>query len=475
MLILENKHFDDISIKWEEICNQFRSEFGEKTYNGWIYNLNLVSLNSSEIVMSVPTTFIKDWISREYLNGKFKIIDGNRVCIKKGIKQILLDFFPKLMSFQIIVDKDKKEIQEEKVNNISDNVKSISPNDNIYNIGIPLNANYTFDNYVVGTSNKLAYQVAKSIATEDGVDMNTNPLFIYGGVGLGKTHLCQAIAWKIKEIQPTKRVVYLSAEKFMFLFVQSIQEQSMNDFKNKFRNIDVLIIDDIQFIIGKDKTQNEFFYTFETLINNNKQIILACDRSPINLIDLDEKLKSRLNGGLIADIKEPDYQLRLDIIKRKSTILGLNIDNKLMEYIASKIVSSGREIEGCLKRLTVHQNIMDIKITKKEVENILADNIIASQKIITINSIQETVAKFYNISISDLKSVKRLKNLVIPRHVAMYLCKKLTEKSFPDIARSFNGKNHATIIHAVKKIEETIEKDQEIARNVSEIENLLKN
>lgn len=475
MLILENKHFDDISIKWEEICNQFRSEFGEKTYNGWIYNLNLVSLNSSEIVMSVPTTFIKDWISREYLNGKFKIIDGNRVCIKKGIKQILLDFFPKLMSFQIIVDKDKKEIQEEKVNNISDNIKSISPNDNIYNIGIPLNANYTFDNYVVGASNKLAYQVAKSIATEDGVDMNTNPLFIYGGVGLGKTHLCQAIAWKIKEIQPTKRVVYLSAEKFMFLFVQSIQEQSMNDFKNKFRNIDVLIIDDIQFIIGKDKTQNEFFYTFETLINNNKQIILACDRSPINLIDLDEKLKSRLNGGLIADIKEPDYQLRLDIIKRKSTILGLNIDNKLMEYIASKIVSSGREIEGCLKRLTVHQNIMDIKITKKEVENILADNIIASQKIITINSIQETVAKFYNISISDLKSVKRLKNLVIPRHVAMYLCKKLTEKSFPDIARSFNGKNHATIIHAVKKIEETIEKDQEIARNVSEIENLLKN
>ena len=472
---IQNNTVIDTGGTWNEVCSELYNEFGKDTYNAWLSDLKLVSVSNNEVVLSVSTGFIRDWINREYFNGKFKVVDGVRTCTKKGIKQILLDFFPNLMSFQIIVDKDR--VVSTATNNKNNNepvVKSISNNNNLYNIGIPLNNNYTFDNFVVGSSNKLAYQIAKTIASSNNVDLNTNPFFIYGGVGLGKTHLCQAMAWKIQETQPDKQVVYLSAEKFMYLFVQSLQEQDVNTFKNRFRNIDILIIDDIQFIVGKDKTQKEFFYTFETLINDNKQIVLACDKSPANLIELDEKLKSRITGGLVVDIKEPDFQLRLDIVKQKSEKLSLDINDTLAKYIAEKIVSSGRELEGCLKRLQIHQNIMNIKITRETIDEILCDNISNNQKTITIANIQEKVADYFSISLSDLKSIKRTKELVIPRHIAMYLCKQFTTKSFPEIAKSFNGKNHATVIYAVKKMEELIEEDVEISKSVRDLEKQIK-
>lgn len=467
----ENINIDLDTQKWDSACNIFCNEFGEGIYYGWINNLNLVSVSEFEIIMSVPTVFIRDWILKEYFNGKFKNVNGNMVCIKKGIKQILVDIFPNLVSFQIIIDKNIT-VKETKEN--INNVQSLSKNNNLYNIGIQLNDNYIFDNYVVGSSNKLAYQVAMNISTNTSVDLNTNPFFIYGNVGLGKTHLCQAMAWKMKETHPHKQIVYLSAEKFMYLFVQSLQEQDVNTFKNKFRNIDVLIIDDIQFIIGKEKTQKEFFYTFETLVNDNKQVILACDRSPLNLINLDEKLKSRINGGLVVDIKEPDYEFRLNLINKKASMLKLDLSKPLMSYMAEKIILNNREIEGCLKRLQINQDIMNIKISKEDIDNILHDNIISSQKCITINDIQDKISNYFNISIADLKSIKRLKELVIPRHIAMYFCKQLTTKSYPEIAKSFNGKNHATVIYAVKKIEELIEKDLEIANIIEEIKHIFK-
>ncbi len=456
--------------KWNKVCGDLYNEFGRDIYNVWISNLDLVSLTEFEITMSVPTAFIRDWILREYFDGKFRNIDGEKICIKKGIKQVLLETFTKLVSFQIVVDRSKS--NEESSDSNTDNVKSISQNNNLHNIGIQLNENYTFENYVVGDSNRLAYHVAKNIATSDKINQNTNPLFMYGGVGLGKTHLCQSIAWKIKETQPNKRVVYLSAEKFMFLFVQSLQEQDINTFKNRLRNIDILIIDDIQFIVGKDKTQKEFLYTFETLVSENKQVVLACDKSPINLIELDEKLKSRINGGLVVDIKEPDYKLRLDIVKNKCQKLQLNLDEKLMEYIAEKIISNGREIEGCLKRLQLNQNVMNMTITKDDVNNILHDNIVDNQKIVTFDTIQKKVADYFKISITDLKSSKRIKELVMPRHIAMYLCRKLTEKSFPDVAKAFNCKNHATVVYAVNKINDNLQQDAELALNINNIRGL---
>ncbi|MDR1499221.1 MAG: chromosomal replication initiator protein DnaA, partial [Rickettsiales bacterium] len=409
--------------KWSCIVADFQREFGNNIYNAWLCSLNLVSLGEFEIVMSVPTNFIRDWINREYFDGVFKKVNGERTCIRSGIKQVLLKYYPKLVSFGIIVDKSR---QEKIISDVASEPVSISANNNLYNIGIELNKNYTFENFVVGQSNKIAYQVCNAVADGDSTKIETNPLFLYGSVGLGKTHLCQAVAWKLREKNKSKQIVYLSAEKFMFLFVQALQGQSINDFKNRFRNVDTLIIDDIQFIIGKDKTQREFFYTFETLTNENKQIILACDRSPTHLEGLDEKLKSRLNGGLIVDIREPDYQLKLGIVRKKSVDLGLVLTNELMEFIAEKIACDGREIDGCLKRLQINQNIMQVNITKEDVEDILSDNICQNQKVITIDLIQKKVVEYFDISLNDLKSEKRLKNLVTPRHIAMYLSKKLT-------------------------------------------------
>lgn len=470
--------------RWRQVIESFYKEFGEDVYKAWISNLNLYSLSEYEIVMSVPTNFVRDWIKREYFNGVFKKINGEQVCIRKGIKQILLDFFPKLVSYEIIVDKNT-EIANEFSDNSSNiynyntsgdfenKVVSISKNDNLYNIGTELNENYTFENFVVGQSNKLAYQICKSIVENKDINFGVNPLFLYGSVGLGKTHLCQAVAWKLRE-NKNKQIIYLSTERFMYLFIQALQNQNINDFKNRFRNVDTLIIDDIQFIVGKDKTQKEFFYTFDTLISEQKQIILACDRSPVYLENLDEKLKSRLNGGLIVDIKEADYQLRFDLIKKKSENLNLKLSKGLLEFIAENIDTNCREIEGCLKRLKINQDIMHIEIKKENIEEILFDNLSQSKKTITIEAIQKKVVEYFDISMDDLKSEKRVKNLVLARHVAMFLSKNLTNKSFPDIAKKFNNKNHATVIHAVNKIKTEMENNPEIIDAINIIGNSLK-
>lgn len=450
---------------WSKVCAMFQKEFGDNEYKVWLSNINLVSQNDFEIIMSVPNNFIRDWVKREYFDGKFKRVNGELHCVKKGIKQILLEFYPKLVSFEFIVYEN---ITPKTDTDNKTNVVSISEHDNLYNIGTELNKKFTFENFVVGTSNKLAFQVVKNFSENSVYDPDINPLFIYGNVGLGKTHLCQAIAWNLKKNFPNKNIVYLSAEKFMFLFVQALQNQGINDFKNRFRNVDTLIVDDIQFITGKDKTQQEFFYTFDTLVNEKKNVVLACDRAPKNLENLDEKLKSRMNGGIIVDIKEPDYQLRFDLIERKSIDFRLDLDISLREFLANNLISSCREIEGCLKRLYVAKNVQNLALTREEIESILSENL--GKKVFTVDLIQETTAKFFDISLGDLKSDKRLKNLVLPRHIAMFLSKKLTNKSYPDIAKKFSNKNHATVIHACKKILDAIENDVEISRIISDIE-----
>lgn len=474
------------SIGWIDIQDSLKKNFGEDVYGAWLSKIVLVSLTDYEVILSVPTDFIKDWIKREYFSGTQKTINGKKVWVKKGIKEVILDFYPKVNSIDIIVDRNQQTnvVSESKYTEINEdnlitesqnenNVTSFSENGNLYNIGIDLNNRYTFENFVVGNSNKLAYSVAKSVADSTNINVDTNPLFLYGGVGLGKTHLCQAIAWRMKEKFANKNIVYLTAERFMYLFVQSLQSQSINSFKDRFRNIDVLIIDDIHFIAGKESTQKEFFQTFNTLISENKQIILACDKSPVNLEKIDDQLKSRMSGGIVIDVLDPDYKLRLDITRFKSKQMGLDLDDKVSEFIAKNIPSSGREIEGCLKRLLMHKKFMNVTITQEVVENVLADNIVQSKKAINIDDILGKVSDFYKISLNELKSNSRLKELVIPRHIAMYFCKKLTSKSFPEIAKKFGGRNHATVIYAVKKIEKMIENNPNISDNISKLKNIL--
>jgi chromosomal replication initiator protein len=315
----------------------------------------------------------------------------------------------------------------------------------------------------------MAYESSKLLSISEKIDSELNPLFLYGAVGIGKTHLCQAMAWKIRENFPNKNTIYISAEKFMYLFVQSCRNQDINNFKKRFRNVDCLIIDDIQFIIGKETTQKEFFYTFETLTNENKQVVLACDRSPANLLGLDEKLKSRLNGGLIINIQNNSRELTRDIIKRKCEYLNLAIDADLVEYIADNVISDTRQLEGLLKRLQMNENIMGVKITREIVEEMLISNENMIKNKATLDGILDEVCKYFSVSSGDLRSSKRIGELVVPRHIAMYLCKELTNKSYPHIAEFFGKKNHATILYACNKIKEAIKADRGIHRCVDEI------
>lgn len=455
---------------WSDIQTIFHEEFGNEIYNSWLSKLNFVSYNLNSICLSVETSFIKEWITKEFLNGKKRKINGEYVWIKKGIKQLLLEKF-NIKTVEIIIDNS---VKSQNINYEADNVVSISEHNNVYTIGAELNKLFTFENYVVGESNKLAYSVAKSIINEEAIGFDVNPLFLYSEVGLGKTHLIQAMAWELKEKYKNKNIVYLSAEKFMYLFVQSLQNKDINAFKEQFRNIDILLIDDIQFIAGKEGTQKEFFYTFNTLLSDNKKIILACNKAPDNMENIDNQLKSRMSSGIVVDINRPDYDMRFRLAKKKAEVLGLQCSDEIFEYIAKNITTTNRDIEGAIKKLLVHQKFINSNITIDIVKTILKDTLNANKKIITIDKIQQKVADFYKITKTELLSDRRDRKFSLPRQIAFYLSKKITQKSFPEIGREFGNKNHATVIFAYNKIIKEVEKNTEILSNITEIEKLLK-
>ena len=455
---------------WNDIQTIFHEEFGSEIYNSWLSKLNFVSYNLNSICLSVETSFIKEWITKEFLNGKKRKINGEYVWIKKGIKQLLLEKF-NIKTVEIIIDNS---VKSQNINYEADNVVSISEHNNVYTIGTELNKLFTFENYVVGESNKLAYSVANSIINEETIGFDVNPLFLYSEVGLGKTHLIQAMAWELKEKYKNKNIVYLSAEKFMYLFVQSLQNKDINAFKEQFRNIDILLIDDIQFIAGKEGTQKEFFYTFNTLLSDNKKIILACNKAPDNMENIDNQLKSRMSSGIVVDINRPDYDMRFRLAKKKAEVLGLQCSDEIFEYIAKNITTTNRDIEGAIKKLLVHQKFINSNITIDIVKTILKDTLNANKKIITIDKIQQKVADFYKITKTELLSDRRDRKFSLPRQIAFYLSKKITQKSFPEIGREFGNKNHATVIFAYNKIIKEVEKNTEILSNITEIEKLLK-
>ena len=454
---------------WLNVKEIFQNEFGIEIYNSWLSKLNFVSFNGFELVLAVETQFIKEWISREFLEGKKAKVNGEFVWIKKGLKQILLEKL-NIKNVEIIVD---KEVKSETINYIN-NITNLSQNNNIFAIGTELNSLYTFENFVVGESNKSAYSVAQSIINNEDLGFSVNPFFIHGNVGLGKTHLMQAMAWEFKNKHQDQNVVYLSAEKFMYLFVQALQNKTINEFKEQFRNIDVLFIDDLQFIAGKEGTQKEFFYTFNTLLDANKKIILACDKAPENMENIDNVLKSRMSGGVVVDILMPDYEMRYKLAEKKAQLLGLNCSNEIFEYIAQNVPSTNRDIEGIIKKLLIHQKFVNQNITIDVVKSIVKDLAISSNKTILIDNIQQKVADFYKITKSEILSDKRDRKFSLPRQIAFYLSKKLTKKSFPEIGKEFGNKNHATVIFACNKIENEIKTNFELADNINKIEKSLK-
>ena len=300
-----------------------------------------------------------------------------------------------------------------------------------------------------------------------------NPLFLYGGVGLGKTHLMHAIAWHIRAADPSRTVVYLSAEKFMYRFIRALREKNTMDFKDQFRSVDVLMIDDVQFISGKDSTQEEFFHTFNALVDQGRQIVISADKSPSDLEGMEERLRSRLSCGLVGDIHATTYELRLGILQSKAEQMDVNVPGKVMEFLAHKITANVRELEGALNRIVAHAQLVGRNISLETTQEVLHDLLRASDRRVTIEEIQKRVASHFNIRLSDMHSARRARSVARPRQVAMYLAKQLTSRSLPEIGRKFGGRDHTTVMHAVRKVDELREYDSGFAEDVELLRRML--
>jgi chromosomal replication initiator protein len=331
---------------------------------------------------------------------------------------------------------------------------------------------FSFKDFVVGQPNELAYAAARRVAESS--DVAFNPLFLYGGVGLGKTHLMHAIAWHIRETQPERRVAYLSAEKFMSLFIRAVRHRDTMAFKDEFRSVDVLMIDDIHFIGNKESSQEEFFHTFNALVDQNHQVVVSADKSPSDLEGLEDRLKSRLGWGLVADIHPTNYELRLSILQSKAESIALDIPPQVLEFLAHKISSNIRELEGALNRIEAHAILIGRPVTLEMVQDVLHDLLKANDRRVTIEEIQKKVAEHFNIKLSEMYSPRRARSVARPRQIAMYLSKQLTTRSLPEIGRRFGNRDHTTVMHAVRKVEElrsldaTIDEDVELLRRMLE-------
>ena len=432
---------------WQQVKKKLRQEAGKTVYNNWLDSLKLISYVSGKIEIASHSEFHKNWIEPRY---------GNR------IKSLFKAAHNEVKNVVFIVDESiplkNQKAQGKKSNNL--------------HFSSPLDPRYTFNKFVVGPSNDFVAAAAQRVAEAE--DVAFNPLVIYGGVGLGKTHLMHSIAWRIREINPNRQVVYLSAEKFMYQFVRSLRQQETMLFKEQFRSADVLMIDDVQFIAGKDSTQEEFFHTFNALVDQNKQIVVSADRSPADLEGIEERLRSRLGWGVVAEIHQTSYELRLGILQAKADdIKKCEVPSKVIEFLAHKITSNVRELEGALKRLVAHSQLVGRPITLESTQDLLHDLLRASDRRVTIEEIQKKVAEHFNTRLSDMSSARRARAVARPRQVAMYLSKQLTSRSLPEIGRKFGGRDHTTVMHAVSRIESLMNSDSAIADDLELLKRML--
>ncbi|WP_024614018.1 chromosomal replication initiator protein DnaA [Clostridium sp. Ade.TY] len=439
---------------WEKTLNIIKGELSEVSFNTWIKSCEPISMSSDTIKISVPNAF-----TQEILEKRYKDLVAN------SIKAIC----SKLYTIQFLIASEiqntEEEIKDKKQKGRLNDDKKIIVNDEM---NTNLNPKYTFDSFVIGNSNRFAH--AASLAVAESPAKAYNPLFIYGGVGLGKTHLMHAIGHYVLQNNKNAKVVYVSSEKFTNELINAIKDDKNEDFRNKYRNVDVLLIDDIQFIAGKERTQEEFFHTFNALHDANKQIILSSDRPPKEIPTLEDRLRSRFEWGLIADIQVPDFETRMAILKKKADVEKLNVANEVMVYIATKIKSNIRELEGALIRIVAYSSLTNREITVDLASEALKDIISKKQnKHITIEIIQDVVANYFNLRVEDLKSQRRTRNVSYPRQIAMYLSRKLTDMSLPKIGEEFGGRDHTTVIHAYEKISDNLNRDESLQHTIDDI------
>ena len=427
----------DLEEQWKRVQARLLDEYGEATYSSWLQPLSVVDHQEGCMRLSAPNAFMRDWVKNHYA---------------ERVKALLQSENDNILQLEVIVSN-----REEKP-------RADEPYLDVPEIGSNLDPRFTFENFIVGKPNEFAHATARKVAESETVTFN--PLFLYGGVGLGKTHLMHAIAWHIKRSHPKRKVIYLSAEKFMYQFIRALRFKDTVAFKDQFRSVDVLMIDDVQFISGKDSTQEEFFHTFNALVDQNRQIIISADKSPSDLEGMEERLKSRLGWGMVADIHPTTYELRLGILQAKAEQMGVKVPQKVIEFLAYKISSNVRELEGALTRVVAHATLVGRDITLDTTQEVLRDLLRANDRRVTIDEIQKKVAEYYSVRVSDMHSPRRARTVARPRQVAMYLAKQLTPRSLPEIGRKFGGRDHTTVLHAVKKIEALMGEEKSMREDI---------
>ena len=445
---------------WAQLSERLEKIVGKNSFQTWIKPLNFISYEDGLLVLAVTTRFQGDWVSRNY-GDEIKV-----QAMRLGLKIDRIEF--KIRDNQISLTEPKKPLTQAPTK-----VQTLS---NKNTLGAPLDSRFTFERFVVGKPNELAHAAARRVSTGDSAAFN--PLFLYGGVGLGKTHLMHAISVELQHMSPDLKVVYLSAEQFMYRFIQALRDKQMMNFKEIFRSVDVLMVDDVQFIAGKESTQDEFFHTFNALIDQKKQIVISADRAPGEIDGLEERIRSRLQCGLVVDLHPTDYELRLGILQEKVQnyrlkYTDLDIANGVLEFLAHKITTNVRVLEGALTRLFAFSSLVGRQITLDMAQESLADILRASDRKVTMDEIMKKICHYYNVRMSDLLSPRRSRNIARPRQMAMYLSKNMTSRSYPEIGKQFGNRDHTTVMHAVKKIEELKSQDSQVSDDAELLRRML--
>jgi chromosomal replication initiator protein len=467
---------------WESIHADLRDIFGEAIYRNWLMPLAFRGIASGQAILSAPTRFMREWVVVNYA---------------EKIKELFQQQDPSVFAVEVIVSASESPAEGSKMLTHPTAAVTVSmpftnalytpmrphhaasgsePTSALLDRigGAALDPRYTFDNFVVGKPNELAFAAARRVAESRECISGCNPLFLYGGVGLGKTHLMHAIAWHLRHTNPERRVVYLSAEKFMYQFIKALRFNETMAFKEQFRSVDVLMVDDVQFISGKDSTQEEFFHTFNALIDQNKQLVISADRSPSDLEGMEERIRSRLGWGLVADIHATSFELRYGILQSKvEQMPDTQVPAEVIEFLARRITTNIRELEGSLNRVVAHGSLIGRPITLESTQELLQDLLRSCDRRVTIEEIQKRVAEYYNVKVSDMHSARRSVTVARPRQMAMYLAKQLTSRSLPEIGRKFGGKDHTTVMHAVKRIEELAQKDNELREDIGRLKRMM--
>ncbi len=479
---------------WQVVREKLRAEFGATAYRYWLEPVALIGVEAGVARLGAPTRAMRDWVTQHYLDriqAFWHAEDANVHFVEINIISVsnagpaasqTASSAPAANSTTHTASPSQSKPAPKAAPTddiavaeapcqpqVSGRTAIASMSDD--GISAALDPRYTFDNFVIGKPNEFAYAAARRLAEAESVPFN--PLFLYGGVGLGKTHLMHAIAWHIRRTQPHRTVIYLSAEKFMYRFIRALRDKNTVDFKDQFRSVDVLMVDDVQFISGKDSTQEEFFHTFNALVDQGRQIIVSADKSPSDLEDIEERLRSRLGSGLVADIHATTYELRLGILESKAERQGVELPQRVMEFLAHKITANVRELEGALNRVIAHSQLVGREISLEMVQDVLHDVLRASERRVSIEEIQKRVAEHFNIKVSDMHSARRARAVARPRQVAMYLSKQLTTHSLPEIGRKFGGRDHTTVMHAVRKIEELHSSDPSLSEDIDLLRRML--